>query len=142
MPRAVAHGERGQAAGKADRPIEDVEGRLRAEPLQRDQRLRYELGRDHFCRSWPQGLPIGLPNQRRRTRKNPNNPPRAARLDKPPLLRHEQRVLLLPRRELHLGPGQRDLLLDVLDLHAVDARAAALDETFSFALGLGELGGD
>jgi len=49
-------------------------------------------------------------------------------------------VLLLPRRELHLGPGQRDLLLDVLDLDAVDARAAALDEPPRLALGLADAG--
>merc|ERR1739841_383847 len=82
---------------------------------------------------------IGLPNPTRRTKKPE---PDSDRLDKPPLLRHEQRVLLLPRRELHLGPGERDLLLDVLDLDAVDARAAALDEPPRLALGLGKLGRD
>ena len=41
-------GERGQPAGEADGPVEDVERGLRAEPLQRDQRLGNELGRDHL----------------------------------------------------------------------------------------------
>ena len=41
-----------------------------------------------------------------------------------------------------MGRRRLDDLLDVLDLHAVDARAAALDEPSRFALGLGELGGD
>ena len=48
QPRRTSGGERGQPAAETDGPVEDVEGGLRAEPLQRYQRLRYELGRDHI----------------------------------------------------------------------------------------------
>ena len=47
-PRRTSGGERGQPAGEADGPVEDVERGLRAEPLQRYQRLGNELGRDHL----------------------------------------------------------------------------------------------